>query len=372
MNGIFENCDQEVSVSVSGQSTLEVQHNPHLYIEISIKGKWVAVPAVDINGNIFVITGSWLRMAELYDEEWLEKELADPEFCARTLKGLSEPRADMFSFTQKFPDVAPRYPYYFEPMSLAVLDVEDFKRWWEALPQETRKNVRRSEKRGVVVRVQKFDDEVVRGIADVQNESPIRQGRKYPHYGKTLDQVRRDHSSFADRSDFICAYSGDEFIGFLKLVYRGELASILQLNSKIAHYDKRPSNALLAKAVELSSAKRVSHVTYGRFNYGNKNDSSLRDFKIRNGFRDCSVPRYYVPLTMWGQFCLRVKLYRPLMDILPRGVINTFTRTRAKLYAHRASMSRCSSMSERPNCDRQMGRSNPPAGSNLSKARKSL
>jgi len=52
--------------------------------------------------------------------------------------------------------------------------------------------------------------------------------------------------AFVDRSDFICAYSGDEFIGFLKL-FTGRCRFYLQLNSKVAHYDKRPSNALLAK-----------------------------------------------------------------------------------------------------------------------------
>ena len=68
--------------------------------------------------------------------------------------------------------------------------------------------------------VKDFNDDLIRGIVEVNNDSPVRQGRRFPHYGKTFDQVKKDHSSFLDRSDFICAYLGNEFIGFLKIVYR--------------------------------------------------------------------------------------------------------------------------------------------------------
>jgi hypothetical protein len=302
-------------------------------IEISIKGKWVTVPALQINGDTIAITGRWIRIAALHDEEWLERELSDPQSCIASLKQSGTSRADIFTFTQKLPDVAPRYQYPLEWFSVAAAQVSNFQAWWEALPQETRKNVRRSQKRGVAIRMQASGDELMQGIAEVQNECPLRQGRRYPHYGKTLDQVRRDHSAFLDRSDFICAYCGDEFVGFLKLVYRGNIASILQLNSKVAHYDKRPSNALLAKAVELCAARNIAYLTYGRFNYGNKTDSSLRDFKIRNGFTEILVPRYYVPLTLWGEVCVRAKLYRGWMGIVPRGVITTLVRARSAWYA---------------------------------------
>jgi hypothetical protein len=305
--------------------------------EVSVNGRWVAVPALDVDGSVLTIEGRWIRIAALRDEEWVENELANPELCISRLKAVRKPRVDIFTFTQRPPVTDPKYHYPLERVSLAVAHVRDFTSWWEQLPQETRKNVRRAEKRGIVIRVQEFNDDLVRGIADVQNETPVRQGRRYMHYGKTLQQVKRDYSDFADRSDFICAYYGDEFIGFLELVYRGDIASILQLNSKMSHYDKRPSNALLAKAVELCSSKRVSYLTYGRFNYGNKSDSSLRDFKIRNRFEEMLMPRFYVPLTAWGKVCLRTKLYRGLMGFLPSCVITTLVRARAKWYKHKMS-----------------------------------
>lgn len=351
-----------LSVPTLGNEKVSIGH-----IEVSVRGKWVTVPALNVRGNKFAVMGKWIRIASLHDEEWLESELANPELCIRELKQMERPCSDIFTFIQRLPAVDRKYDYPMERVSLAVADVRDFKTWWERLPQETRKNVRRSEKRGVVIRVQEFNDDLVRGIAEVQNETPERQGRRYPHYGKTFEQVKRDHSGFVERSDFICAYLEDEFVGFLKLVYRGDIASILQLNSKMSHYDKRPSNALLAKAVELCASKGVTQLTYGKFNYGNKSDSSLRDFKIRNGFHEILMPRFYIPLNTWGEFCVRARLYRGVMEVLPPSVIAGLARARSKWYDLKINFKgRCSSMSERSNRNRQMERSNPPAGSNSS------
>ena len=337
-------------------------------IEISVRGKWVRVPALDVKGKTIVVRGRWVKVAAVQSEEWLETELEDPEACVRQLKeqrshGL---RADIFTFTQKLPATLPKYKYATDWESVAAARITSFKEWWEKLPQESRKNVRRSQKLGVVVRVKEFDGDLIRGIMEVNNDSPVRQGRRFTHYGKTFDQVKKDHSAFLDRSDFICAYLGDELIGFLKIVYRGEIASILQLLAKSRHYDKRPANALLAKAVELCEAKGVSCLTYGRFRYGNERDSSIRDLKIRNGFQEILMPRFYVPLTKWGSLCLKLKLHRGLLGILPHSAIVLGVGARAKWYNLKGFISRCSSTSEQPNRNRPMERSNPPAGSNPS------
>ncbi len=198
-------------------------------------------------------------------EEWLETELEDPAACVENLKGAQVPelRANVFTFTQKPPETAPKYPYIVEFDSVAVADTASFAHWWDSLPQETRKNVRRAQKRGVTLKVKMFDDELVREIIDINNDSPVRQNETFVHFGKTFDQVKKDHQSFADRSDFVCAYVGEEVIGFLKIVYRGCVASILQLLPKASHADKRPANALVAKAVELCEARGVTHLTYG-------------------------------------------------------------------------------------------------------------
>jgi hypothetical protein len=300
--------------------------------EIYIKGKWVKVPAFDADGKIIAITGRWLKMAVIRSEEWLETDLANPDDCIGELKRQrpNGERADIFTFTQKLPATLPKYQYPMEWDSVAAIHLASFKEWWEKLPQATRKNVRRAEKRGVVVTVREFDDDLIRGLAELNNDSPIRQGVRNVQYGKSFDEIKKDYSSFLDRSDLICAYFGSELIGFLKIVYRGEVASILNFLPKASHDDKRPANVLLAKGIELCAARGVSYVTYGLFNYGNKHDSPLREFKIRNGFGEILVPRFYVPLTTWGAFCMKLKLHRGLLGILPHGIITLGIAARAK------------------------------------------
>ena len=159
-------------------------------IEISVGGKWRTVPAIDANGKIIIIRGRWVKVAHVNDEEWLETDLEDPEAC---VKGLREQRsqglrADIFTFTQKPPSTLPRYQYPLEWDSVAVARTSSFKEWWEKLPQETRKNVRRSQKRGVMITVKELDNDLIRGIVGVNNDSPVRQERPYTHYGKSFEQ----------------------------------------------------------------------------------------------------------------------------------------------------------------------------------------
>jgi hypothetical protein len=204
--------------------------------------------------------------------------------------------------------------------------------WWDALPQESRKNVRRAAKRGVTITVKRLDDELIREICELNNDSPMRQGRRFAHYGKTFEEVRKDQSHLLERSDYVCAYAGTELIGFLKMAYAGEVAAIVQILPKVSHHDKRPANALLSKAVELCEARGATYLTYGLFREGNRRESPLRQFKARNGFEEVLVPRYYVPLTSWGAVCTRLKLYRGLIDLLPDPVIRLAVNARAKWY----------------------------------------
>ena len=118
----------------------------------------------------------------------------------------------------------------------------------------------------------------------------------------------------------------------MKIVYRGESASILQFIPKSSQQDKRPANALIAKAVELCESKGISYLTYGMLNYGNKRDSSLREFKLRNGFKEMLVPRFYIPLTAKGKLCVALKLHRGLLGILPPRVISVVVGARARWY----------------------------------------
>lgn len=333
--------------------------------EVRLRGRWVTVPSLIVNANEVYATGRWVRVARVRGEEMMKYDLEHPEIYVEALRGDSSEflRADIFTFTQKLPAAQPRYSYQFEYESVAAIELVSFKQWWENLPQETRKNVRRSSKRGVVVKTQKYDDHLIEQIQAVNNDSPLRQGMRNAYYGRSFDETKKLYGEFYGRCDFICAFYGDELIGFLHLVYRDGVAAILNLTTKPSHFDKRPANSLIAAAVELCEVKGFSYITYGLYNYGNKRHSPLREFKIRCGFQEILVPRFFVPITRWGMFCQLFKLHRGLIGILPHSAITLALRARASWYKSTAFLSRCSSMIERPNRNRQMGRSNPPTGS---------
>lgn len=333
-------------------------------IEISVRGQWIKVHGFEFADSTIITTGNWLRTAKVHDEAWSENEIQDPASCIYRLRS-QRPRADIFTFTQKPSGTEPKYSYYREDDSIAVVRLSTFDEWWMSVPQETRKNARRSAKYGVRIEIRELDDALVNDLVQLNNSQEIRQGRRYTHHGKSFEQVKKDHSSFVDRSDFICAYFENELVGFVKLVYRGEVASILNLLTNESHNDKRPSNALLKAVVERCVSEGMTHLTYGNFNYGNKRNIPITTFKIRHGFQEVLVPRYFVPLTRRGSLALALGLHRGLLGILPNRLLLLGVAARAKVYSfNQWFISRCSSIAERPNRNRQTGRSNPPAGSN--------
>jgi hypothetical protein len=304
-------------------------------IEIAVKGKWLTVPALGIGGKDIIVRGKWIRIARVEAEEWLESELENPQQCVEALKQQrsADLHADILSFTQKLPAIQPKYEYPMEWDSVAAVRLTTFQEWWEGLPQETRKNVRRAQKRGVTVQVRSVDDDLIRDLQVLNNDSPVRQGKTFTHYGKSIEQVKKDQAAFLDRSDYICAYHEKELIGVVKLIYRGDSASILTFLPKASHHDKRPANAIMAKAVEICVERKIQYLVFGKFNYGNKKHTPLREFKIRNGFEEVLVPRYYVPLTAKGAISVRLKFHRGLLGLLPHSVITFLVNARSKLYA---------------------------------------
>jgi hypothetical protein len=311
-------------------------------IEVSVRGEWLKVQALEVGGSTLVLTGRQMKVASVHDEEWLTTSIDNPAACIEELK--KRPRvlkADLFTFAQRLPDTTPRYDYPMEWDSIAAIDLKDPRKWWEdKLPQETRKNVRRAAKRGVVVRVEQFNDELIQGIVEINNESSMRQGRRFYHYGKSADEVRRDYSSFHERSEFICAYCGSELIGFIQVIYMDGIAGILEILTKRSHYDKRPANALLARAVEQCAGRGARYLTYGKYNYGKRRNNELTEFKRRNGFDEILVPRYFVPLTAKGKICTAFRLHHGLAGFLPDPLIDVLAGLRRILHEYALSRMR--------------------------------
>lgn len=303
------------------------------YVEIRVKGKNIRVPSVEIDGRTVIVKGGWVKTASIHDEELVEGvAVKNPERFISALKK-SEVKADVLTFSQRPPDVTPRYKFHFELDNIAAVPVTTFEDWWEKrLPQESRKNVRRAAKRGVETKVVSFDDELMRGIQKLCNESPLRQGKPFWHYGKDLETLKREHATYLERSEFIGAYFEDELIGSIKMIYVDRMATLIHVLAKNAHHDKRPMNALIAKAMEVCAQKGVAYFAYGNYFYGNKKDDSLVEFKRRNGFEKIDFPKYYVPLTLNGKIYVGLRLYRGMGGLLPKPVLRALLSVRNWYY----------------------------------------
>jgi hypothetical protein len=300
--------------------------------KIRSRGKTLYVPSADICGRKVIVKGKWIRTAQVKDEALIQGvTIEDPNTFITRLKD-SDLKADLFTFPQRPPEITPKYDYHWEWDNSAAIPTACFKDWWEHLPQVSRKNVRRAGRRGVVVKVIPLDDDIVKGVHRIYNSIQVRDGRRFWHYGQHIDRVREGLATYLDRSDFIGAYLGRELIGFLKMVYVDDTATIFHIISMDEHYDKRPQNALIAKAAELCEQKGISHLIYGKFIYGNKRRSSLVEFKRRNGFQQINFPRYYVPLTLRGEVFVRLRLYRDLNALIPEPILQPLLSLRAWYY----------------------------------------
>ena len=260
--------------------------------------------------------------------------LDDPETLLGELRK-SGMRVDLFTFMQRLPETAKKYVYPMEWDNLAALRVTTFDHWWtKQIGFKARNKAKQAEKRGILVREVAFDDALVKGIWEVYNESPVRQGARNRHYGKSVETVYREEATFLDSSVFIGAFLGESMIGFIKLVHdeTGTQAGMMNVVSMIQHRDKAPANALVAQAVRSCAERGISYLVYSRFAYGKKKRSSLTDFKERNGFEQIDLPRYYVPLTPTGSIALRLGLHHRLIDHLPESTAAKLRELRAAWY----------------------------------------
>jgi len=281
--------------------------------------------------NIRVESGV-VRIARLDGEKF--KFLESPDEFIPKLRECGT-RIDVFTFMQKVLDRVPKYQYAMEWDNLAVLPISTFEQWWgETIGFKARNKAKQAEKKGVTLREVPFDDALVRGIWEVYNESPVRQGKPFWHYGKDIETVRNMAGTFLESSVFIGAFVDGRLIGFIKLVIdeTHTQAGLMHITSMIGHKDKAPTNALVAEAVRACAKRRIPFLVYSNFAYGKKQHDSLSDFKERNGFRRVDLPRYYVPLTVTGQLALRCGMHRRLIDHIPESLAARLRTLRHRWY----------------------------------------
>jgi hypothetical protein len=275
------------------------------------------------------VSGRFVRVARLADE-WHE-DLEDPEKILKHLREAGH-SVDIFTFWQRPPLVTPRFTYHRESDPIAALPITTYEHWLKhQINNKTRNLISKAQKRGVVVKVVPFDDELVHGMVRIFNESPIRQGMRFWHYGKDFETVKREFSRYLFREEVIGAYLNSELIGFIFLVDAGRFAMLGQIISMIKHREKAPNNALIAKAVDICATRGFTCLTYAVW----PRAGSLRDFKKHNAFECLDLPRYYVPVSAVGHAALALNLHHKPASRIPGPVAAWLKEMRSEFYTWR-------------------------------------
>jgi hypothetical protein len=287
---------------------------------------------MEVCGKTIRVDGKVIRLGLVEPEGY--EFLADPEVGIRMIRE-SQTRVDIFTFVQKLDDLTPKYRYQMEWDNIAALQVSTFDEWMtKQVDTKVRNKIRKAAKNGVTVREAALDEAFIHGIHAIYNESPIRQGKPFWHYGKDLNAVRNMNSNFAGRSIYLGAYFEESLIGFIRLVSDEEWRQVglMQIVSMISHQDKAPTNALLAQAVRTCADRGIKHLWYANMSYGTKTVDGLAEFKRHNGFQRVDLPRYYVPLTAAGRLALRIGLHRGVSEWIPEPVAATYRKIRKQWY----------------------------------------
>ena len=247
-----------------------------------------------------------------YKAEWDKNVFPDATF----LEKLSERSFDIFTFLErKWSAPIPNSPsnWVKAEENFGMLEIKDYQTWWSSVGKKTRNMVRRAEKSGIRVAVEEPSEKLAEGVWKIYNETPIRQGRAFSHYGESLSLVKSKLFAPVPKT-FIAAYLQEELVGFIIILYGKDIANISEILSLQKHWDKAVNNALVAKAVEVCAQKEQRRLMYGRFG----NHPSLDRFKESNGFARYPVTRFYIPLTWRGKVTIRLGLHRQLKDALPQ------------------------------------------------------
>lgn len=275
-----------------------------------------------------VISGRFIRIARLKAEYY--EFVDDPSNFIAKAKS-NEVSADLFTFVLGVGDRNTRYDFHTEIDNISVLPITTYENWWKRqINDKTRNMIRKAQKKAVDVRVIKFSDDLVKGIVEIYNESPTRQGKPFLHYGKDFETVKRGHISYMERSEFIGAFYKNELIGFVKLVHGNGVSNLMQIIAKIAHRDKAPTNALISKAVEICARLNVPYLHYGVWSR-----RGLGGFKKHHAFQRFEVPRYYIPLNYRGRLILKLGLHHKIVNLLPENWVDILLSLRSKWSSRR-------------------------------------
>jgi hypothetical protein len=294
------------------------------------KGVPVRLDAVRAENKAFIISGRFIKTAALKNE-W-QQDVEKPEEIIREITA-SPAKIDLLRFWQRIPESEAKYGYYKEWRDVAAIAIRSFDHWWEKqISGKTRNMVRKSDKMGVKIEEVQLSDEFVHGIVAIFNQSPVRRGKRFWHYGRSFESVKEGLAADSGEAIFIGAYLENELIGFIKLLLADRYAMIVLILDKTTHRDKAAMNGMIAKAVQICAERNIPFLTYTTWRRGDHGA-----FQQRSGFEKIRVPEYFVPLTLKGAIALRLGLHKGLRGAIPEGMMVWLLALRNKWYSLRYS-----------------------------------
>jgi len=283
--------------------------------------------------DIFVRKKSFAKIAYRPEQFEYVRNGAPSE---QLLKKLSERGADIYTFIERkwcCPLSNPPKAWLKTEDNVAILKVTPYEEWLSSVGKKTRNMIRKAEKSGVKTESAQPDEKLAEGIWKIYNETPIRQGRAFSHYGARLEDLKLQVSHYGKTDTYISSTLDGQLVGFVQLTHGDQVTVMTQILSLQKHWDKAVNNALVAKAVEVCAGRGEKWLMYGRMG----NHPSLDNFKESNNFQKLTLNRYYVPLTQKGATAMKLGLHRELKNALPPQLKNAFlpvfnwvSRTRIK------------------------------------------
>jgi hypothetical protein len=291
---------------------------------------WKGVPqqveGVRVGDQMFVISGSFLRTARPKNE-W-QDDVVDPGKVIGALQA-APARIDLLKFWQRIPETKPKFDYYKEWQNMAAIPITTYKHWWEKqISPKARNKIRKAQKLGVTFEQTELSDDFVKGVVAIYNQSPVRRGKPFWHYGKDFERVKSGLSRDLADSVFVAAHYDGELIGFIKFHVFDRYAMVTLILDLMSLRDKAPVNGMIAKSVEICAERGIPYFAYTVWRRGDHGH-----FQKSNGFVKIPVPEYFVPLTAKGRFALRLGLHNGFKAALPEWAMVRLLALRSKWYS---------------------------------------
>jgi hypothetical protein len=212
-----------------------------------------------------------------------------------------------------------------DEVSVAVLSIENYDKWFSGLKKQTRTMIRKSEKDGITTYcLDRPSSSEAEGIFRLFTETPFREGRYFEGYHTwNTSRVFREFGT-TDQMVSVLATFEDKIVGVSRIIFEDKAAVVQTLLSSVRIRDsiRGVSNSMIATLVQEASKRGIRYLIYGKMGIL----PGLDAFRVNNGFRPIQVAYNYLPLTRKAELFAKFGIYRPkdlLFSIKLKGMVSS-------------------------------------------------